>query len=156
MGQTNPIVVTATPTLDTNAYSDGDCIGGLMTIDDAAFQPNGTGELRRLRLFERSTQAAVLQLWVFNENPTSSTFTNNAAMVVHNSDAGKVQCVIAIAAADYIVTAASTTGLAVVSGFSEIVRADPAKKLYLALKSNGATPTYAVGALTLYLDIVLD
>lgn len=156
MGQTNPIVVTATPTLNTSAYSDGDCVGGLMTINDAAFQPAGTGEIRRIRLHERSTQAAALHLYVFSDNPSASTFTNNAAMVVHADDVGKVQCIIAIAAADYKTIQAATAGLAIVSGFTEIVRTDPAKKLYLALKSNGATPTYAVGALTLYMDIVLD
>lgn len=156
MGQTNPIALTATPVVDTAAYANGDCVGGLLTIEDAAFVAAGTGELRRVRLHERSTQAAALQLWVFNANPTASTFTNNAAMVVHADDVGKVQCVIAIAAADYKVSAASASGLAIVSGFSEIIRTDPAKKLYVALKSNAATPTYALLALTLYLDIVLD
>lgn len=91
------VAVQATPD-----YSDGDSIGPLLNLGNVARQIGGTGIITRLQL--RSAINITVQMFahIFDSNPSASTFTDNAAMVINAADKSKILKTIAIAAADWV------------------------------------------------------
>lgn len=91
------VAVQATPD-----YSDGDSIGPLLTLSNVSRTIGGTGIITRLHL--RSAINITVQMFVhiFDSNPSASTFTDNAALVIHTNDKAKVLKTIAVAAADWV------------------------------------------------------
>lgn len=55
------------PTIDTNAYSAGDVVGGLLTIPVG---PNGA-TLRQVKLIDLDNEGAELSLYLFRSTPTA-------------------------------------------------------------------------------------
>ena len=93
-----------TPTsfpVDTAAYALGDCIGGKLTIANAARRNSGGGEIRSLKLVDQANQKKAISLVLFDSDPTNTTFTDNGALDVNDTDMSKSLGVIEIAAADY-------------------------------------------------------
>lgn len=87
--------VTVTPTITVAAYSAGQCIGGLMTFNNAA-RANGPGSglVQSVEVTDLSGQDASTDLVLFNSNPTNSTFTDHATCTVNNLDVPKVAAVV--------------------------------------------------------------
>lgn len=83
-------VVRPTWTVDTVAYAQNDCVGGLITLSDFARIDGGAGTITSwgFRSILNINQAT--QLFFFDAEPTSSTTTDNATFVLHASDYGKV------------------------------------------------------------------
>lgn len=97
MSQVSQASVAVTPTINTAAYASGDVLGALMTFEGLT----GTGGENTLQLFELNVldidaQQADIDLFVFNANPTASTFTNNAAFSINNADLPKLSTVISV------------------------------------------------------------
>lgn len=91
------LAVAATPD-----YSDGDAIGNLLTLSDFARVAAGSGLITRLQL--RCTMNPGVQSFVhlFDANPSASTVTDNAAVVIHANDRSKILKTIAIPAASWV------------------------------------------------------
>lgn len=83
-------VVRPTWTVDTAAYAQNDCVGGLITITDFARTDSGAGTITdwRFRSILNINQAT--QLFIFDANPSASTTTDNLTFVLHANDYGKV------------------------------------------------------------------
>lgn len=95
------LTVQATPD-----YSDGDCVGGLITLDRfARTSPQGdgvggSGILTRLTLRSLIDISVPVIFHLFDANPSASTFTDNSAMTIHANDRSKLLKSIEMAAAD--------------------------------------------------------
>lgn len=76
------------PTVTAGLYTANDEVGGLLTftIDDQAGHGPCTGRIGQVKFHDRSTQEAALVLVLFNQDPSSSTQTDNAAFSVADGD----------------------------------------------------------------------
>ncbi|ESQ90125.1 hypothetical protein ABAC460_10230 [Asticcacaulis sp. AC460] len=91
--------VTVSPAVTAGAYSAGEVVGGKLTFDGvmgALF----SGVIQSLRVNCKSVQSTGLKLYLFRDDPTSSTFTNNEAPVIHVNDYNKLVSVLTLGAAD--------------------------------------------------------
>ncbi|UOF79218.1 hypothetical protein [Caudoviricetes sp.] len=142
--------ITASMLPDTNAYVDGDLVGDLITFANAP----KSGIIETLTLVDQAKQDAALDVIFFSANPSSTTFTDNAALDIADADLLKVLGVIRIAATDYCDIA--DNAIATLRGLGLAYVAEGGN-LYACLLSNGATPTYAAtGDLLLALSIIPD
>lgn len=148
----------AKPTLvvDTAAYADGDDIAGKIPVPVARGK-GGAGLLTRIQLRSRTNITVQTFLHVFDRDPSGSTFTPNAAMVLAAADYGKSLKTFTIAAADwvapkgvnpwYTVELLAPTVLPVLA-----YDLDPeASMIYMALEADGAI-TFAGAA---YLGLIV-
>lgn len=90
------IAVQATPD-----YSDGDTIGGLVTLSDFARRDAGSGLIMRFTLRSKIDITVSSFIHIFDQNPSASTFTDNAALVIHADDAAKILKTITVASTDW-------------------------------------------------------
>lgn len=83
------VTVTATPTISTSAYASGDVIGGLMTFEDEelieATKPNRRAYVTAVRVADKSTQAAPMDLYLFESSPSGGG-SDNAAFDPDDAD----------------------------------------------------------------------
>jgi hypothetical protein len=84
-------------TVDTNAYSANDVVGGLLTFDVSS--PSGCGVLNKILLTDADNEGAALDIYVFSSAPT--TIADDAAAAFVIADLKKLVCKIEVAAADY-------------------------------------------------------
>lgn len=86
------------PTIDTNAYSAGDVVGGLMTI------PVGRGAtLRTVKLVDTDNEGAELSLYLYRDTPTTIADDAEFAAAVTAADIRKqIDQPLVFATTDYI------------------------------------------------------
>lgn len=122
-----------TPTISTSAYADGDVIGGLINLGSVLLNSNG-GILRRVVLVDDDSEGAALNMYFFDEQPSS--IADNAAFAPTLADLQKLVGVVEIAGGDYIT----------VNGNDYVIKSavniDWEGDLYLYMVTNGSTPTY--------------
>lgn len=92
-------LVTATPTVDTSAYASGDLVGTKLTWTNALKPITGTGYVVSVNMIDQSAQAVDFDIVIFREDPTSTTFTDNAAFDIADADTSKVIAVVPLASA---------------------------------------------------------
>lgn len=85
------IEVSATPTISTSpAYAANDCLGSLMTFLNVVPAGSSSFTVTKAMLRDADGTSAPIDLIFFWANPTSSTFTDNAACTINAADATKV------------------------------------------------------------------
>lgn len=87
------MILSVTPTVEgTPDYSDGDVIGGKMTLSAIARQAGGSGRIVWAHVYSKVDIGASIpiRVLVFNANPSNSTFTENSALSVHADDLAKI------------------------------------------------------------------
>lgn len=84
-------------TIDTDAYSANDVIGGLIKLDFSS--PGGGGVIRRLMLIDDDNEGAVLTIYIFDQAP--STIADDAAFAPTVADLKKKIGTVSVVAADY-------------------------------------------------------
>lgn len=131
-------VVEVRPTVDTNAYSSGDSIGGLQTIAAATLGDLQGAKLIGVSVIDRDSSAPDMTILFFDEAP-DGTFTNNAAMALSADEADdKLIGTVEINNGDWTVLA---TGQDIVEKAPNIpVYAQADGTIYAAVISDG-TPT---------------
>lgn len=82
-------------------YSDGDCVGGLITLTDFARVEAGSGLITRLQLRSLIDIDVQTFVHVFDGDPSASTLTDNGALSVHANDRAKLLKTFTVAAADW-------------------------------------------------------
>lgn len=87
----------AKPTCDTSIYADGDLIGGKLTFTNCFSGDIGTGTLISVIMHDESKQAGPFDVVLFCDNPVGTTFTDQAALDIADSDLGKIIAVVNIA-----------------------------------------------------------
>ena len=129
----------------TDAYTDGDVVGGLLTFDVASGKGGGT--INRVRLVDEDSQDEPYTLYLFNAAPTSIDDADPFAPTV--ADLRKLIAVVAISSAvtintfDYWHSAVINKTYTTDTG-----------KLYGYLVATAGTPDYTnADTLALYLEI---
>lgn len=133
-------------TVDTNAYSAGDNVAGLKTID-ALGSAFGSGVLKHVTITDNADQKAAMTIVFFDSLP-ASTFTNNVAFpALTDADLGRVIGKVEVLAADYTTlngkaVATVECSIALWSMQSTAGPDGPDKRTaYYAIQTSG-TPTY--------------
>lgn len=132
-------VVAPAITVTAGAYHANDNIGGTLTLTGAARVAGGGTTLTRLTVTDAANQKAQLELLFFSANPTASTFTNNAAPVIHANDIAKLVGRVTVYASDYATI--NSMGIACLANIG-LAMVPTTAALYLAIVTPG-TPTYA-------------
>jgi len=81
---------TGTLTVDTDAYTAGDCVGGLTALTNVARVSGGHVVLNAMTLWDEDGQDEAYRVYLFSSEPTSSTFTDDAAVSIHADDRAKI------------------------------------------------------------------
>lgn len=141
---------TLTLTHTTNAYADGDVIGGLLsqTIMNRAT----SGFINKVVIVDDDSEGVALNLHVYNSAPT--TIADNAAFAVDTVSAKAYAGKIAIAAADYATGSSNKYAVKRTTGADDVQfdTEDGVLRFYLALNGAGVTFT-AVGDLTVKIGV---
>lgn len=90
-------IVTISPTVTGStspAYAAGDNVGTKLTLADCVALDRPYGEIVSVVLASDSAQTIPFDLFVFNADPSGSTFTDNAAQDIVAADLGKLVGVI--------------------------------------------------------------
>jgi len=140
-----------TPTITAGAYSDGDVIGGLITV--AVPGANKTGLLNRLILIDDANQADAIDVFVFSAAP--NTIADNAAFAPTEAALEGILGKVSIAAGDYWVE--NSLAVAEKNDLNDVLISDGGGSIYVYLVCNGSTPTYAAtDDLTLRLGVLTE
>lgn len=83
LGQSSAVVVA--PTVTAGAYSAGNVVGGLLTFANV-FGPAFSGRLTDFLVKSKSVQTTTYKLYLFNQQPTNSTWTDKAAPAINALD----------------------------------------------------------------------
>lgn len=85
-----PIGISVALTSGTSGYSTGYCVSSTITFTSAGRAPNSSGIIQDGTLTFKSVQANEFDLYIFNANPNSSTFTDKTSPVINSADVSKV------------------------------------------------------------------
>lgn len=141
------------------AYATGDVIGDLSPITADVFRMEGnanvsaSGVLQSIIIKDLSAQSLGVDVVIFNENPTATTFTDNGALDIADADIDKVIGVVSIVAADYAAFNDSSVATKVGIGLPIVVASGT--KIWFCLVSRGA-PTYVADELSIAFGILQD
>lgn len=75
-------------TVDTDAYTANDVVGGLITFTIDTQEAHGpcTGRIGQVKFHDRTTQEAALVLVLFNQDPSNSTQADDSAFSIADGD----------------------------------------------------------------------
>ena len=85
-----------TPTISTSAYTAGDSIGGVMTFSTVNRSSGESIRLDSVQVADNADIGAAMDLVLFDRNPASGTFTDNAAADPTDTEINQIVGVIAI------------------------------------------------------------
>ena len=157
----NPITrsITITPLVQiAGAYASGDYIGDTNLVNilaDFVERSGSGGVIHSVVVADRAAQNAPMDLVFFRTDPSNTTFADDAALDINDTDLFEIIGIIPIAAADY--HAFANKSVASVEGIGLAVRGtNDNGNLYMAIVCRG-TPTYvAVTDLQIILTILPD
>jgi hypothetical protein len=141
------IVVGATPD-----YSDGDSVGGLITLSGATRGVGKSGLFHRFELRNKLSGGILVQTFVhiFDANPSATTFTDNGALSINSADYSKILKTITIPAASWVTAKGASpwatcelignTGIVEFLGFQTLSGSD----MYFAIETDGTINFAAV------------
>ena len=132
-------ILEGTPTVDTSAYASGDLIGDdKITLGDAVISRGYGGLIESVVITDLGKQSASIDVVFFTSDPSGTTFTDNAALDIADTDLVKIVGVAAVA--DWYAFNDNSVGQVLNLALPFVLRDD--ENLYAALVSRG-TPTYA-------------
>ena len=97
----SPVTGSGTPNNTLTIYDPGDCLGGLQSFANFAVA-GGLFRLTGYQLQDKISARPNGALLFFDANPTFSTFTDNAAYILHDADRAKLFHVEPIGAGDWV------------------------------------------------------
>jgi hypothetical protein len=136
----NAITISPTVTVDTSANSAGDVLGSKLTLTSAARVSGGTCILDTILVEEKGSQAAVLDILIFGQDPSNGTYTTNGAFTANDTDMGFLIARVHVASTDYVATGGYTT--ANLGGLGRVLTATGGANLFAVIVTSG-TPTYS-------------
>jgi len=131
------IITVALDGVDTSAYASGDLIDDKITITDADNTKSVSGVIHSVVVTDLAKQSADLDLVIFDSDPSSTTFTDNGAFDVDDTDLPKI---VGVAQITTHVTF-NDNSVSIAHGTNIPFRVPSGVSLYGALVSRG-TPTY--------------
>lgn len=140
--------VTKNLTVDTAAYSINDCIGGIHLFL-GAFGASHAGIIQNVVLTDKNFKNKQVTLYFFNANPSASTLTDQAPLVIAAADQPKVVGIYTIT--QFYALAASGYGVGLNLG---IAVKSTGTTLYVAMVAAEAVTYTAANDLSLNISIV--
>lgn len=136
--------VTVTPVLDTNAYASGDFMGAaILTLSDVAFADQTM--LHSITVTDKAKQSLAIDLIFWKTNCSNTTFTDNAALDIHDTDLLQYAGHVSITATNY--AALNDNSVATVANIGLVMSlATNSRNLYCTPVARSA-PTYAASDL---------
>ena len=148
-------IVTVTPTIQAAAYATGELVGGKMSFAGAVRMKDlvaATGLIQSVVITDLGKQSVALDLVFFDTDPSNTTFTENSALAVNDTDLLTVVGVASVT--DWKSLSDNSVGLAL--NLAMPFNLGTGTVLYGALVSRGA-PTYAsTSDLTVRVGILQD
>lgn len=132
-------VVSATPTVDTNIYASGDCLGSVMTLAGCGEASNKIAMLEHVVVVDKSTSKAAMTVLFFSSLPTIAS-ADNAALDIADAEMAKCVGSVSLVAGDYTGSASSSIGSKVPA--APIALKTGTDGVLYALCVSGGTPTY--------------
>ena len=132
-------VITTTITHQAAAYASGRLIGGKLTFANAVATAGGSGIITDIVLSDKDSQNIDVQLVLFESDPTNTTFTENAALDIHDTDLLNVANIIGNSSGNY--ASFADNSVARTGGIRYPFKLDSGTTLYGCLVCRG-TPTY--------------
>ena len=136
--------------VNSTPYGDGDLVGTKITLTDIIPNRKG-GILQTIVLHDLDAQDASLLFIIWDLDPASTTFTNNSVLDIADADLPNVIAKVRISNLDY--DDFSDNSIGEVDNLSIPLRG---AKLYAALVSDGATPTYTANGLSMSFGLLVD
>jgi hypothetical protein len=134
-----PVIVEVSPTVDTAVYAANDNIGGKLTLSNVVPVGGQAAILDQVVLRDASNQKPVLEILIFDANPTAATLTDNAA-IVPSTDISKIVARLSVVAGDWATV--GSMGFATLKNLGVYVKpAAGGTTLYAALMAV-ATPDF--------------
>ena len=88
-GNQNTVTVAQTVT-SASAYASGNCVGGKITISNAARVSAGSGLLQEIAINSKSAQTTQMDVILFSADPSGSTITDKTAISIAAADFDKI------------------------------------------------------------------
>lgn len=159
MNVPSTVFISASPVCDTSAYATGELIGGKLTFSNTFRNGVGTSFLTSVCMVDKAAQAVDFDLVLFDQNPSNTTFTDQAAFDIDDADLSKVVAVINLGSSSRFAFADNSVHY-LGSLYLPLRGTDSAggatRTLYGALVSRG-TPTFAASTdVTIKLGISQD
>lgn len=157
----NPIYVSgATIGVDAAAYEDNDLVGDLITLE-SPFPEGKGGFLMSLCLQDLTTSAAALECYIFDKYPVNTTFTDESALDIDDTDLTYLAAHFSIAASDYLTLADNCLGyvkdLNIPLKSRESGQANSySGNLWACFRTAGSTPTYVANGLSAVFTFMSD
>lgn len=137
--------ITRTIVTDTNAYSTNDFIGtAILSLADAASM--GGTKLMTITLTELTVNALAIDFLFFATACANTTFTNNGAMDIHDTDLLQFLGHVSLVAGDYAALADNT--VATKRDINLVMVPSASSTGLFCVPVARATPTYVTSALT--------
>lgn len=133
-----PETIEVAVTTSATAYAAGDCIGGLISISNSTREENRNLYIQSATVSDADAQSASFNLIIFDENPSSTTFTDNAKLDVADADLSKIKGRILI----NDTLAFNDNSISTADRLALPLRLKDGRTLYAALLAVG-TPTFA-------------
>jgi hypothetical protein len=142
--------------VDGAAYASGDLLGDQSPILIKPLRSQtGTAILQSITIQDLSKQSLAIDVVFFDANPSTTTFTDNAALDIADADITKVIGVVSIVAGDYAAFADSSVATKSNIGLTLKSLASPTTGIYFCLVTRGA-PTYVADELSIQFGILQD
>lgn len=138
-----------TVTCSTAAYTAKDNIGGLMNL--ALPKGHQAGIVQTLTLSDAAAQSKEIDVVFFNANPSATTFTDNAALDIDDTDLKRICGIATVTASDY---KAFNDNVAASINPSIAFRLNNTSVLYFAMVDRGAYDAAATTDLGLTLQVI--
>lgn len=137
--------VQVTLTTDTSAYASGDLIADAQAIAGAVRVSGGTCELVSLTVHDSDAQGLAFDVYVTSASTTWG--SENSAPSAADSVFDSIQAIVPVATADY--KTLNGAKVAQIKNIGAICKAVGSTSLYVAVVSNGTTPTYTASGVKL-------
>lgn len=154
-GVTNIVKLTGAQVgVDGAAYGSGDVLGDKCPIKiEAVRSQSDTGIIHSVIVQDLSNQSGAIDIVFFDSNPSSTTFTDNAALDINDADLPKVIGIVSVVAADY--KSFADNAVATVKGIALPIKSLSSPNLWIAVVSRD-TKTYVADELSIAIGILLD
>lgn len=154
----NAVCVSAVPTLTVGAYSSGQLMGGLLTFS-GALDPNvGSGHITSVNVTDKAAQAVDLDVVIFDQNPTATTFTNAATFAPNSADLTKIRAAVNLGSSSRFAFSANSVHYSgsLAMPVQALSSASASSTLYGALVARGAYTAASVSDATVIVCIARD
>lgn len=146
-----------TPTVTAGAYAQNAVVGGLKTLKifNSSAQPSGVFDY--FMVTSKGGLTTAMTVYVFDQLPSASTFTDNQALVLNSADIAKLamQPFVVTPAVSGSGTTATTAQLAQITSLQN--HDSPiTQNLYIALVANGAMTPGSTTDLVIKMGMVCD